>query len=359
MEQGRCACVFGCIISLTIFQFQKGMGDMEYALAFQRIIMPIAYEFDPELVLVSAGFDAAIGDPLGGCKVTPEAYGVFTHWLSSLAAGRLILCLEGGYNVNSVAYAMTMCTKALLGDPIPKLQNTQKVNASSVETIQNVLSVQKKYWKSLQFNQKLPNFDISDSLQMNELSKCLEAVDMTSKCQDAADNASPSDGKDNRQIQDDQPGPSGLGKTDGAAGGFKTLSEYLAEQELENKEMFAIYPKTDCPHLVELPSAEQQLQRIDTKQLCSICSTNRENWWCLHCNEICCGRYVNEHMMFHHLSSDHPLALSFADLSVWCYKCQSYIDNPHLFKFKNLAHADKFGEEMLWTYGSDTLTLLK
>lgn len=81
---------------------------MEYALAFQLIIMPIAYEFNPELVLVSAGFDPAIGDPLGGCKVTPEAYGVFTYWLSSLAAGRIILCLEGGYNVNSVAYAMTM-----------------------------------------------------------------------------------------------------------------------------------------------------------------------------------------------------------------------------------------------------------
>lgn len=346
-------------IELTVFQFQKGMGDMEYALAFQRIVMPIAYEFDPELVLVSAGFDAAIGDPLGGCKVTPEAYGVFTHWLSSLAAGRIILCLEGGYNVNSVAYAMTMCTKALLGDPIPKLQNTQKVNASCIETIQNVLSVQEKYWKSLQFNQKLPNFDIGESLQLNELSKCLGGIDLAAKCQDGADNESSADGS--RQIHDAQPGPSGISSGAGAAGGFKTVTEYMADvkHDLENEKMFAVYPKTDCPHLAELPSAEQQPQRIDTKQLCSVCSTNRENWWCLHCNEICCGRYVNEHMMFHHLSSEHPLALSFADLSVWCYKCQSYIDNPHLFKYKNLAHIDKFGEEMLWTYGTDTLSLIE
>lgn len=62
-------------------------------------------------------------------------------------------------------------------------------------------------------------------------------------------------------------------------------------------------------------------------------------------------------MLYHHLDTDHPLTLSFADLSVWCYKCENYIDNPRLFKYKNLAHLDKFGEEMVWSYGSDTLLL--
>ena len=46
--------------------FQKGMGDAEYIAAFQQIVMPIAYKFNPDLVLVSAGFDACVGDPLGG-----------------------------------------------------------------------------------------------------------------------------------------------------------------------------------------------------------------------------------------------------------------------------------------------------
>ena len=41
-------------------------GDPEYLLAFQTIVMPVAYEFSPQLVLVSAGFDAAVGDPLSG-----------------------------------------------------------------------------------------------------------------------------------------------------------------------------------------------------------------------------------------------------------------------------------------------------
>jgi len=42
------------------------MGSPEYVAAFHHIVLPIAYQFNPELVLVSAGFDAAVGDPLGG-----------------------------------------------------------------------------------------------------------------------------------------------------------------------------------------------------------------------------------------------------------------------------------------------------
>ena len=49
----------------------RKMGDTEYFLAFQNIILPVGYEFNPDLVLVSAGFDAAVGDPLGGYKVSP------------------------------------------------------------------------------------------------------------------------------------------------------------------------------------------------------------------------------------------------------------------------------------------------
>lgn len=85
------------------------------------------------------------------------------------------------------------------------------------------------------------------------------------------------------------------------------------------------------------------------------CETDRENWMCLHCDRICCGRYVNQHMAAHHSATKHALALSFADLSVWCYECESYVDNPILFRFKNLAHLDKFGEEMLWSYGEAVL----
>ncbi|XP_030382425.1 histone deacetylase 6 isoform X2 [Scaptodrosophila lebanonensis] len=164
---------------------KKGMGDLEYALAFQQLIMPIAYEFDPQLVLVSAGFDAAIGDPLGGCKVTPEGYGLFTHWLSALAGGRIIVCLEGGYNVNSISYAMTMCTKTLLGDPIP----TPQFNAaaprpptvaylSCLETLQSCLQTQRQFWKSLAFCSKLPQF-VSENNNEDFLTATLQQLNIS------------------------------------------------------------------------------------------------------------------------------------------------------------------------------------
>ena len=62
-----------------------GMGDAEYAAAFERILEPIASEFAPDLVLVSAGFDAAEGDPLGSMRISPAGYAAMTSRLLSLS----------------------------------------------------------------------------------------------------------------------------------------------------------------------------------------------------------------------------------------------------------------------------------
>lgn len=137
------------------------MDGSDYIATFERVIMPIAYEFNPELVLVSVGFDEVIDQSANHYHVTPEAYGYFTHWLSSLANGKIILCFEGGYNVNSISHAMTLCTKALLGDPLPMLATDGKeLSANCIETIQHVWSVQQKHWKCLKFNKKLPSFNV-------------------------------------------------------------------------------------------------------------------------------------------------------------------------------------------------------
>ncbi|KAG4068297.1 hypothetical protein HA402_007817 [Bradysia odoriphaga] len=326
----------------------KGMGDMEYIAAFQRIILPIAYEFAPELVLISAGFDAALGDPLGGCKVTPEAYGYFTHWLSALANGKLIVCLEGGYNVNSISYAMAACTKALLGDPLPVLLTNKRLNSSCVETIQNVLSVQQKYWRSLRFNKKLPNFDIQRS-PIDDLYKEFNKVNIA-EANDGDTNSGKKGDSSPGASRDAQPSTSTAAASNNSAA--KTLAEFLAENKiaLQNEEMFAVYPLKTCPHLSSLNP--DLFDSIDTTKSCMECQSTSENWICLGCTQVFCGRFVNEHMLYHHLDSDHPLTLSFADLSVWCYKCDSYIDNPCLFKYKNLAHQSKFGEELVWSYGN-------
>lgn len=91
---------------------------------------------------------------------------------------------------------------------------------------------------------------------------------------------------------------------------------------------------------------------IDHRAECAECHTAIENWICLLCFKTYCSRYIAEHSAFHSISSDHPLTLSFSDLSVWCYKCEAYIDNPQLHKYKDLAHRSKFnGEELAWSYG--------
>lgn len=96
--------------------------------------------------------------------MTPECFGRMTQYLRGLAAGRVILCLEGGYNVTSISYAMTMCTKALLGDPITHhYEPNPTCHWSAVETINNVIKTQSKYWKSLKFQLALPSEDVLET----------------------------------------------------------------------------------------------------------------------------------------------------------------------------------------------------
>ncbi|XP_073859533.1 polyamine deacetylase HDAC10 isoform X22 [Macaca fascicularis] len=73
---------------------QVGMGNADYVAAFLHLLLPLAFEFDPELVLVSAGFDSAIGDPEGQMQATPECFAHLTHLLQVLAGGRVCAMLE-------------------------------------------------------------------------------------------------------------------------------------------------------------------------------------------------------------------------------------------------------------------------
>ncbi|XP_036126798.1 histone deacetylase 6 isoform X1 [Molossus molossus] len=125
------------------------MGDSEYLTAWHRLVLPIAYEFNPELVLVSAGFDAAWGDPLGGCQLSPEGYAHLTHLLMGLASGRIILILEGGYNLTSISESMAACTRSLLGDPPPLLTLSRPPLLGALASITETIQVHRRYWRSL------------------------------------------------------------------------------------------------------------------------------------------------------------------------------------------------------------------
>jgi acetoin utilization deacetylase AcuC-like enzyme len=91
-----------------------GCGDAEYLAAFDRVLLPVAREFAPDLVLVSSGFDAADGDLLGSMRITPDGYARLTRRLLGLAGGRLVLALEGGYNLDAIARSAEASLRALL-----------------------------------------------------------------------------------------------------------------------------------------------------------------------------------------------------------------------------------------------------
>jgi acetoin utilization deacetylase AcuC-like enzyme len=75
-----------------------GAGDADYVEAMERKALPAIAAFEPELLLVSAGYDAAAGDPLGGMRVTDDGFRELAR-LTRQACARVACVLEGGYDV--------------------------------------------------------------------------------------------------------------------------------------------------------------------------------------------------------------------------------------------------------------------
>jgi acetoin utilization deacetylase AcuC-like enzyme len=99
---------------------KAGADDAVYIRVFRDILSPITRAFQPEIILVSAGFDAYIGDPLGGMRMTPEGFGFLARILLNLAdeccGGRLVAILEGGYNIQGLAKSVRAVLLELLGE---------------------------------------------------------------------------------------------------------------------------------------------------------------------------------------------------------------------------------------------------
>ncbi|XP_007463903.1 PREDICTED: histone deacetylase 7 isoform X2 [Lipotes vexillifer] len=131
------------------------VGDPEYLAAFRIVVMPIAREFSPDLVLVSAGFDAAEGHPppLGGYHVSAKCFGYMTQQLMSLAGGAVVLALEGGHDLTAICDASEACVAALLGnkvDPLSEEGWKQKPNLNAIRSLEAVIRVHSEYWGCMQ-----------------------------------------------------------------------------------------------------------------------------------------------------------------------------------------------------------------
>ncbi|XP_051157259.1 histone deacetylase 6-like [Leptopilina boulardi] len=330
---------------------EKGMGDAEYIAAFQQVVMPIAYQYNPDLILVSAGFDACVGDPIGKCNVSPELYGHLTHWLSALANGRIILILEGGYNVNSISYAMSICNKALLGDPLISMPSLQTLRSSAVTSIMDVLKIQRKYWPNLKYQICLPaeNIFSDSSFQEKLISSSQNDQNVNSDifnekiiekiCLENTNSKADKKSNISGEVESEEQNMACQIQTSNFQ---NVLSENI--QNLMDGDMFAIIPKTDCTHLSAISKVSEE--DIDIYKPCGECSSLSENWICLKCYSIHCARNINKHALIHAQETHHPIALSFSDLSVWCYLCEAYIDSSVLYEVKNLIHKCKFSMEL-------------
>ncbi len=135
----------------------QGPGDAEFLCIYEKLLKPVALEFRPEFILVSAGFDIYYQDPLGGMKVTPRGFADMTRVIMNIAEaccnGRMAVILEGGYHIQG----LTDSVKAVLyemndetGKTEGELAEAARAANPAIERVIKMVSDQlAPFWKSL------------------------------------------------------------------------------------------------------------------------------------------------------------------------------------------------------------------
>lgn len=138
-----------------------GTGDEGYVHAFESIIEPIAAEFQPELIIISAGQDPGMFDPLGRMMMTAEGFGRLTDIMLRIAdkhcSGKIVFCHEGGYSNAYVPFCTLKIIERLSGletdvtDPYASDSQgyPDRLYSNQKEAIDDVIEIQQEYWHSL------------------------------------------------------------------------------------------------------------------------------------------------------------------------------------------------------------------
>ena len=105
---------------------------------------------------------------------------------------------------------------------------------------------------------------------------------------------------------------------------------------------FCVDPKRDCPHVLRpSPAIIAHGAHCIASSACSACGDTSENWLDVVDGSVNCSRHVSGHAALHAQATSHALSVSFSDLSVWCYACDSYIASPLLDGLLNALQAAK------------------
>jgi acetoin utilization deacetylase AcuC-like enzyme len=133
-----------------------GTGDRGYLLAFERIVEPIVSQFDPDLLLISAGQDPAASDPLGRMSVTAEGFRELASRSVALAQqlceGRLVIALEGGYSLDHLPWCNLAIAEALAGlepaldrDPL-ELDVPDGLRPFEAQAVERAVAAHARHW---------------------------------------------------------------------------------------------------------------------------------------------------------------------------------------------------------------------
>ena len=131
----------GTIINIPL---QQGVGDEGFKTIYENLIIPSLRRFEPDLILVSAGYDAHWDDPLANLSLSLEGYDWISRKLISAAdeicSGKIVFFLEGGYNLEVLSYGVANTIRGLLGidffeDPIGKSNRPETVVNRVIEEL--------------------------------------------------------------------------------------------------------------------------------------------------------------------------------------------------------------------------------
>jgi acetoin utilization deacetylase AcuC-like enzyme len=99
---------------------EVGAVDEDYQIAFSQVVLPVLRQFEPDLLIISAGFDAHERDPLGGMRLTTTAFAAMTSELRAVAdeccRGRIVAAVEGGYDLQALAASLDAAIDSLSGE---------------------------------------------------------------------------------------------------------------------------------------------------------------------------------------------------------------------------------------------------
>jgi acetoin utilization deacetylase AcuC-like enzyme len=127
-----------------------GQGDQEYIRIFEDLLLPVARQYKPEFILVSAGYDAHRDDPLGGMHVSSLGFAALTRILMEISddfcPGKIVLSLEGGYDPPALGRSVVACLEALTGNTKADALRKAHEKAEKPQALIKALKMAANFW---------------------------------------------------------------------------------------------------------------------------------------------------------------------------------------------------------------------